>query len=144
MKARRNLRWCDVEKDNIPLAKLVSYFETYNKTEGKSAKTVIWYNQALHQLLDWLDAAGYESTLGPVGEEQVREFILSLQNKRWNGHLLTPNTINNRVRALRAFFNWLYHSRYTEEHLLQNVRPPRLPQMMVETLSDHCYTCSLT
>ncbi len=46
------------------------------------------------------------------------------------------SSVNNRVRALRAFFNWLCHKDYTESHLLQDVKPPRLPQVMVNTLSD--------
>ena len=83
MRTRRNTRWETVDKSNIPLAKLIGYFETYNKSEGKSLKTVSWYNE-----------------------------------------------------ALSIFLNWLYHEGYTEEHLLQDIRPPRLPEVLVETLSD--------
>jgi len=44
--------------------------------------------------------------------------------------------VHNRVRALKAFFNWLYRKGYTDTNVLQDVKPPRLPQVMVDTLSD--------
>lgn len=125
-----------MDKSNIPVTKLVEYFETYNRSEGKSSRTVSWYNEALNMLLKWLDEHGYGTNLGSIGEEEVRKFILWLQDRRFRGHKVSPQIVNNRVRALRAFFNWLYRKGYTEEHLLQDVRPPRLPEVIVETLSD--------
>lgn len=136
MRSKKNTRWETMDKTNIPLAKLIDYFETYNRSEGKSPKTVTWYGEALHMFLDWLSEIGHPTNLGSVGEMEAREFILWLQNRHCNGHRVSVVTINNRVRALRAFFNWLYRKGYTREHLLEDVRPPRLPEVMVETLSD--------
>ena len=33
---RRNLRWEEVDKSNIPLDKLIKRYESFNRTEGKS------------------------------------------------------------------------------------------------------------
>ena len=136
MRSRRNLRWQEMEKRNIQLQDLIRYFDTYNRSDGKSPSTLRWYNQALNMFLGWLIETGRPTTLGSIDEDTVREFILWFQERLVHGHKIKVPTVNNRVRALRAFFNWLYHKGYTETHLLQDIKPPRLPQVMVDTLSD--------
>ena len=34
----RDRRWQDLEKDDIPLARLAQHFEVYNRSEGKSPR----------------------------------------------------------------------------------------------------------
>lgn len=123
-------------KQNIPLTDLIRYFDTYNRSDGKSPSTLQWYNGTLNLFNSWLISSGRPVSLGSINETVVREFILWLQERRIHGHKIKVYTINNRVRALRAFFNWLYRKGYTATHLLQDVKPPRLPQLMVDTLSD--------
>ena len=137
MGPKKNLRWDEMDKSGMELEQLGQYFEVYNKSEGKSAKTIKWYAEALGGLIKWLRATGRPTVLGDVGELQVREFVLWLQEKPTaRGGKLSTHTISNRVRALRAFFNWLHWQGYTEEHLLKRMRPPRLPQLVVEPLTD--------
>jgi site-specific recombinase XerD len=136
MKRKRTLRWQDMDKGNIELRELARYFDTYNRSDGKSPATLRWYNQTLDTFLGWLVETGHQVTLGSIDENTVREFILCFQERTVHGHRIRVPSVNNRVRALRAFFNWLYHKGYTETHLLQDVRPPRLPQVIVDTLSD--------
>jgi hypothetical protein len=38
-----------VEKNSIELSSLAKHFELYNRTKGKSAKTIRWYNLSLKQ-----------------------------------------------------------------------------------------------
>ena len=125
-----------MDKRHIPLKDLVKIFDTYNRSDGKSPATVCWYNEVLNAFLRWLAETGRPVTLGSVDENTVREFILWLQEHPVHGHKMSVHTINNRVRALRAFFNWLYRKEYTKTHLLKDVKPPRLPQVMVDTLSN--------
>lgn len=66
---------------------------------------------------------------------EAREFILSLRGKKWNGKSLSSHTLNNRVRALRAFFSWLAREGYTEENLLANLKPPKIAQTVIEPLT---------
>lgn len=35
-----NRSWQELEKDNIPLDKLAQHFEAYNRSEGKSPRTI--------------------------------------------------------------------------------------------------------
>jgi hypothetical protein len=43
MKSRRNLRWHEMHKENIELSILIKQYEAYNKSEGKSPRTVEWH-----------------------------------------------------------------------------------------------------
>jgi len=125
-----------MDKSQFRLPELIQHFDTYNRTDGKSLATLRWYRQNLGAFLGWLIDAGRPITLGSVNENVVREYILWCQERRVHGHKITVQAVNCRVRSLRAFFNWLYRKGYTDTHLLQDVRPPRLPAVIVDTLSE--------
>ncbi|HEX77618.1 MAG TPA: tyrosine-type recombinase/integrase [Dehalococcoidia bacterium] len=141
----RNPRWEELEKDSIELSVLARHFELYNRTEGKSPKTVDWYNQALEQFHRFLVEGKKSTRLGKLGEAEVREYILFLQDKRkWQDNPYVSNhkgklaaiSIQTYIRALRAFFNWLYKEGYTSENRLARLRPPKAPTKVVEVLSE--------
>ncbi len=80
------------------------------------------HNQALKQFHRFLIENGKPTQLGELGEVQVREFILHLQERRkWQDNPYVLNhkgrlaaiSVQTYVRALRAFFNWLYKEGYT-------------------------------
>jgi len=133
-----------MKKGNIKLQDLIKYFDTYNRSEGKSVATLTWYDQTLTMLLGWLTETGRPVTLGSIDENTVRDFILWLQERLVHGHKMKVQSVHNRVRALKAFFNWLYRKGYTDTNVLQDVRPPRLPRVMVDTLSDEEVTSIMT
>ncbi|MDI6815372.1 MAG: tyrosine-type recombinase/integrase [Dehalococcoidales bacterium] len=142
---KKNWRWEEVTKDSIELSALAKYFEFYNRTEGKSPKTVEWYNQALRQFHRFLIKNGKSTRLGELSEAEVREYILSLQNTRkWQDNPYVLNhkgklagiSIQTYIRALRAFFNWLYKEGYTEENRLAKLKPPKAPTRVIEVLTN--------
>lgn len=140
----RNRRWQELEKDNIPLARLAQHFEVYNRSEGKSPRTVEGYSNVLRYFGDYLKEHGLPDELGDLSIHVVRDFILYLQTReRWNGDRcregggkLAPATVQNYVRTLRPFFSWLQREGYTEDSILGNLRPPKAPQKLVEVLTD--------
>jgi site-specific recombinase XerC len=93
---------------NLTLEEMIKFYDTYLRSEGKSPATLSWYNQTLHSLLGWLRQTGHPVTINSIDERTVREFVLWYQESIVRGHKITTMTVNNRVRALRAFFNWLY------------------------------------
>ena len=125
-----------MNKNDINLKDLIRIFDTYNRSDGKSPYTLRWYNEVLNLFLHWLVETSQLVNLGAISENTVREFIIWLKERQVNGHEIKVYTVNNRVRALRAFFNWLYRKEYAATHLLQDFKPPRLPQVMVDTLSN--------
>jgi site-specific recombinase XerD len=145
MVTSRDRRGRGLTRESFELNELAREFELHNRTEGKSSRTVDWYNLSLKQFHRFLVQSGQPTRLADLGERQVREFILYLQEKnRWqdNPHIpqqsqkLAPISIQSYIRALRAFFNWLYKQGYTPENRLANLKPPKAPQKLVKILSE--------
>ncbi len=122
--SKKNWRWEELTKESFELAELTKEYELYNRTEGKSPKTICWYNLSLKQFQRFLIESEQSTKLASLEEKQVREFILYLQEKtRWQDHPYVPEqknglaaiSIQTYVRGLRAFFNWLYRQGYTDE-----------------------------
>ena len=141
----KNWRWEELEKDSIELGVLARHFELYNKTEGKSPQTIDWYNLALKLFHRFLVESERSTSLGELGDAEVREFILHLQERRrWQDNpyvrkhqgKLAAISIQTYIRALRAFFNWLYQEGYTSENRLARLKPPRAPTKVVEILTQ--------
>jgi len=135
-----------LEKGNISLERLARHFEAFNRSEGKSPRTVEWYSRVIAYFGAYLEEHGQSTELADIDILLVREFILYLQRKtKWSNHPYMPSpngnlaavSIQNYVRGLRAFFNWLHREGYTEEHLLADLKPPRVPNKLVEVLTEH-------
>jgi site-specific recombinase XerD len=143
--ARKAVRWDSMNKDNICFEKLVLQFEAFNRSEGKTTKTVAWYNTGLYLFLDYLKSHKIDPVLGNIGVEVVREYILYLQQRaRYDGHpftpqqpqLLSPISIQCYIRAIKAFFNWLYREGYTKENRLERLKQPKAPKKLIDPLSE--------
>ena len=136
MRKKQNRRWETMDKSNADLSRLTKHFEVHNKTEGKSARTVEWYNEVLGLLHRWLKDEGKPTTLDSIDEMVVREFIIDLQGRPGNkAKTMSSHSIYNRVNALRSFFAWLHEQGYTEEHVLQGLKQPKTAELIIETLS---------
>lgn len=133
-----------VGKGNIPLETLAKHFEAYNRSEGKSQQTVLWYSRVLRYFGDYLRGQGLPHTLENLDVGVVREFILYLQTKKkWEGHPCATSEENLRaisiqtyVRGLKSFFGWLHREGYTAENVLGNLRVPKAPQKLADVIRD--------
>ena len=135
MKERRNLRWGEMDKGEMELNQLIQHFEIFNRSEGKSPKTIKWYSDVLNLFLRWLESEGISTQLGEVGEAEIRSFILHLQERKINGKPISTHTVANRVRGLRGFYSWLAKRRYTKENVFNNIRLPKTTQIVIEPLT---------
>ncbi len=132
--------------NQLTLEDLREYWEFHNRTEGKSEKTIAWYNEVLRKLERFLERERRSTFIKDIGEPEVRAFIHFLQNKiKWSDdegrptrglQKLSTEGIQNRVRALKAFFNWLQQENYTEGYQLAGLKNFRVQKKIVETLSD--------
>ena len=136
MEAMTSGRSRRVNTENLELARLAKRFEVHNRSDGKSARTVEWYNQSLEVFGGWLAQEEMSTHLNDIGEDEVRLFILYLQGRKGLWGDASSHTVNNRVRALRAFFAWLHRQGYTNTHRLQNIKPPKVRQKEIEILTD--------
>lgn len=144
LRARNSAEKWKKTVSRLTLEDLKEYWEFHNRTEGKSEKTIKWYNDVLRLLEGFLETEGLSTFIDDVGEPEVRAFIHHLQNKtKWvrrNGRAVTERLssegVQNRLRALKAFFNWLHQQGYTEEHRLAGMKNIRVQKKVVEVLTD--------
>ena len=67
----------------------------------------------------------------------MRSFVLHLQQTPGRtGKPLSSHSINNRVRALRAFFSWMAKKGFTETNRLRDMRPPKTVGRVIEPLKE--------
>lgn len=138
MTKRQNARWEEMEKSTVELSVLTQHFEVHNRTEGKSPRTVDWYNEVLGMFRNWLDGQGLSTAVEAITEIDVRQFILYIQTRPGcKDRVMSTHSVANRVRALRAFFAWLAKKGYTEGHLLEDLRPPKTVDQVIEPLEEN-------
>lgn len=136
MKAARNQGWEHMDKSGTDLSVLIKQYEVHNKTEGKTPKTVLWYNELLGLFYRWLKSQQMPTTLDFMDEDVVRLFILDLQERPGlRGPKMSTHSVANRVGGLRTFFGWLSHKGYTEGHLLEELRSPKKAELIIEPLN---------
>ncbi len=138
----KRTRWSAMKKDTISFEKLRQRFTVFNKTVGKSARTVEWYEQKLELFERYL---GPDACLADVSILNVRGYIAELQERTQrnpnNPHTrmegpLSSSYINGIVRGLRAFSTWLNEDGYTDTNILKPLKPPKATQKVKEVLTD--------
>ena len=136
-----------MDKRGIPLDRALADFNLSNQADGKSAATIRWYTESVGDLITYLTHQGMSTLLGDVGLQETRQFVVYMRERttKWETNPFSPtkagplstHTINSRVRALKAFFNWLGREGYTEGNTLTQLKVPRAQQKMVEILSEN-------
>jgi hypothetical protein len=74
----RNLRWNEINMAELDLKKLIFHFEQSNKADGKSTKTISWYNEMLTNFVDYLKPIDRDTVLGELNITTVREYIIQI------------------------------------------------------------------
>ena len=118
-----------VRKEERPmrLSEALDYYLITCQMEGKSPKTISWYKQKLEAFVAFCD----NPLVRELTLEDAREFVASLWKKD-----ITPRTIHGYVRALRAFASWLEHEGYTSNNLFKKLKPPKVPQKLIQPLRE--------
>ncbi|NQW24703.1 MAG: tyrosine-type recombinase/integrase [SAR202 cluster bacterium] len=143
--AKKAARWDTMDKSNAPLEKLILQFQAFSRSEGKTRKTILWYDTSLRLFGDYLKKINVNPVLGEVTLELVREYVHHLQTRhKFEDHpstprqeeMLSPQTIQCYVRGVKAFFNWLYKEGYSAEFVLERLKPPKAPKKLVDPLAN--------
>ena len=136
MVGRRYSRSRNVNKGKLELAELAKQFELHNRSDGRSEKTVRWYNQSLGLFQGWLSSEGMSTRLRDLGEEEVRHFILHLQGRKGvRGESVQPHG-EQPCPGAPLLLAWLHRREYAECNRLEKLRPPKVRQKEIETLTD--------
>jgi site-specific recombinase XerD len=131
-------------KEANKLESLIASYELSNLAGGKSRKTIVGYNDILYAYRRFVKDKNYPDTLESLTITIAREYIIYLKNRhKFLGHPCTPEqgetlsveTVRCHVRALKAFSTWLYEEQYIEENVLQKLKLPKAPQVIIEPLT---------
>ena len=125
--------------------KLMTHFEMSNVVDGKSSKTIRWYNDILRLFSRYLKENMRSNSVQEFNIENARKYVLYLRSRnKFDRHpftprqpsLLSPQTIRGHTRTLRVFSSWLFREKYTDENVLQYLKIPRVPVKLIEPLTD--------
>jgi integrase/recombinase XerD len=134
----------DTESLQLHVEDLLSAYRRHLEAANRSPKTISWYMEILRRFFDFLDLNNLTKSIGDIGREEVRTYILYLQSvRKWpnspyiraNKGTLSPYTIQGHVRAIKAFWSWLSKEEYLPENPLIKVPLPKVPQSLVKTLT---------
>jgi len=125
----------------------VSNYLTSLTLEGKSAEYTLWLHSRLKVFAKFFTAnQGEDARINNLTIEDGRAFVKFLMERtvRYTDHKLrneiagglAPTTINGYVRALRSFSTWLYEEGHTDESIFDGIKPPKIPQTLIDPLSE--------
>lgn len=123
---------------------LLECYSSSLKAMNRSAKTISWYIEILTRYFTFLESCGLLRPVGELCREEIKLYIVHLQKaSRWpdKQHVkgdkgkLSPFTIQGHVRAIKAFWSWLYEEGYLEDNPLVKLSLPKVPQNTVKTLT---------
>ena len=133
------------QEKTYKLSDLINYYETCNRAEGKSLRTITWYSENLARFHGYLKSRHLPDSVDDIDIKLLRDYVLCLmKRRRFENHPytspstepLSTSTIHGHVRTLRAFFNWLAREGFIGSSAAKELRPPKVVQKVVSTLSD--------
>ena len=135
------------ESDSVqqPIKALISEYKLSLDAANRSPKTISWYLDILNDFFfNYLPLQKIAKPITELGRKEVESYVRYLQNsKRWPKRLrpekdsvsLSPFTIQGKVRALKAFWGWLYNQGYIDTNPLVKLPLPKVPKNIIKTLT---------
>lgn len=115
-------------RSKIELGKCIEKFLDVKKLEKRSPKTLQTYAQTLNKFREWVEAQGNPD----IDTDLIRDYVryMTEEKSKWDDHPtnqtqgvgVSPRTINNIIRNLRVFFNFLVSERMISDNPAANVK----------------------
>jgi len=127
------------------LKHLVEGYKLCARTEGKSQNTINIVTNSVNYLHDFLHSNRLPTDVGQIGPQEIRAFILHLQEKRcFSNHRfsrpqnrgLSGHSINCYLRSIRAFWSWLIAEEIIDVNPFNKVKLPKPPQKVIPTFAE--------
>jgi integrase/recombinase XerD len=125
-----------MEPSKSDLENLIQGFRLSCQTEGKSPKTIDWYDDFLNTFMKFLGYRGLPGDIDQINRDHIRLYIAYLQNEartKKGFKPLSPATIQGAVRTLKAFFSWALREEYIESNPMARIPVPRAVSKIVNT-----------
>ena len=133
---------------SIQLPSLDQLIESYLiccMTEGKSPKTIEYYSYTLRRFCRFLKVQDLTTLPTEIGITEARRFVFYLQKSaiRWEDNprisddkSLSPFTIQAYVRAIKAFWTWLFNEGFISTNTMSALKIPKAPKKVVNTFTQ--------
>jgi integrase/recombinase XerD len=127
------------------LLSLLSGYFLCAQTEGKSRNTVDIVINSITYLYNFLSSNGLSTDVTHIGAQEMRAFILHLQQKRcFSSHPyskvqqrgLSGHTVNTYMRSIRAFWSWLVEEEVIGSNPFSRLKIPKPPRKIMTTFSQ--------
>jgi len=134
------------DRGKLDLEDLVAQHAACLQTEGRSPKTLRWYRQGVLKFCLYLKTNGWPTDARKIRPNDIRGFISYLQQEvsaydtspyvPTQDRPLTPGYVDNCLRAVRGFFNWLEAEGYINDNPVARIKLPKLPRKLIRALSQ--------
>jgi integrase/recombinase XerC/integrase/recombinase XerD len=114
--------------------------------EGKSPETIEWHKKKLNAFREFISPDGDDILVCELTIDDARRFIKFLMDRKtkYPNHPhhdereggLAPATVNGYARSLKAFSSKLHEEGYTEINIFKRLKAPKIPQTLIEPLSE--------
>lgn len=111
---------------------------------NRSPKTISWYMDILGRYFAFLSSHQLLKPIQKLGKQELTQYVLHLQNStRWpntpyikeNRGKLSQFSVQGHVRAIKAFWSWLFREEYIASNNVVRFPLPKVPKPLVKTLS---------
>jgi integrase/recombinase XerD len=128
----------------ITIDHLIEAYLADLRVRGYKPKTINGYTKNLTTFWNWAKAH-HKENLSQFSSDLIKTYIGYLQTKtKWSergydvskAELLSPTSIRNYIRDLKAFSSWLLEEQYTRENVLLTVRVPKADEVPPDPFSD--------
>lgn len=132
----------------VSLKSLVRGFVLTKRTEGKSPRTVEYYQENLRRFLWYAERQGWSDDIRSLSEWRIRDFLgyVGTETNRWglegNGSETSQrgashSTLYHYWVVLSTFFNWLVREGFVGESPVARIRPAKpKPKVVVPYSGD--------
>lgn len=117
----------DSGSPHLSLGSAIGHFLVAKAAEGASPKTIEWYRMVLDRAAREL---GPQRAVDSLTPSEIRTWVLGLRGT------LSPVSVAGYVRGLKVFGNWCAAEELAGAEALRRMRRPRVPEKLVEPLSD--------
>ena len=131
-------------------------FITYCEVKNLSAKTIKSYEQTLRLFAMYLKNEKHIEEAGEVKEIHIRDYVKNLEergkytvvadsnsklinfpdNREDFGKTISKTTINNYLRNIKVFFNYMYENRYINNNPIRRVKQLKNQRNVVGYIND--------
>lgn len=125
----------------IALSQAIDGFLLDKQIGGASPYTIRNYKLSLHRFAAYLET---DPTILSIETNQARNYIHHFQTTQLTpagiaprpAKLPSPKTVLNEYTALASFWSWAVAEGYTEQHIIQPIKPPRPSEPSIDPLTQ--------